>query len=209
MQLSDKIATKFFTEKEILNTDLFYKFIQRKKIIVFVPYDHVEKLTAEMSKAGAGLIGNYEMCSFRTEGIGTFKPNKKANPVSGKRNTFSAVKEVKLEMECGSDSVNKVVDALLLHHPYDETAYEIYDFRKRGKEEIGLIINFRYGIKLSELFRRINQRITGDAAGSENKIKRIAVSERQVDETIIESAKFTNCELLFSILNGNYKLFKI
>ena len=71
----------------------------------------------------------------------TFKPNEIAKPVSGEKNFLSMVEEIKLEMECDPDNVNMVIDALLMNHPYEEIAYEIYDFKRRDKKAIGLIVN--------------------------------------------------------------------
>ncbi|MEK6570851.1 MAG: Nif3-like dinuclear metal center hexameric protein, partial [Bacteroidota bacterium] len=36
-----------------------------KKVSVFVPPDHVEAVAEQMASAGAGVIGNYEKCSYR------------------------------------------------------------------------------------------------------------------------------------------------
>ena len=127
-------TNNFFDKSEILFTENFYKFSDRKKIVVFVPYESVDNLIEEMSNAGAGLIGNYKMCSFRTNGTGTFKPNSKAKPFSGKKNELSYEEEYKVEMECVTEKLNNVIDALLKNHPYDEAVYEIYDFKKREKK---------------------------------------------------------------------------
>ncbi|MEO8210374.1 MAG: hypothetical protein ABI840_07410 [bacterium] len=154
----EKLARKIFDKKEVLSVEKFYRFLDKKKIITFVPFNFLEKLTLEMSNAGAGLIGNYEMCSFRTEGTGTFRPNEKAKPFLGKKNLLSYEKEFKLEMECNSESLNKVIDAFTRSHPYDEPAYEIYDFRKRDKN-IGTTIHLRNKIKFKEIINRANSKI--------------------------------------------------
>jgi putative NIF3 family GTP cyclohydrolase 1 type 2 len=43
------------------------------KVAVFVPTAHLEKVAAAMHAAGGGQFRKYQECSFRTEGIGTFK----------------------------------------------------------------------------------------------------------------------------------------
>ena len=50
------------------------------KIVVFVPLTYAKIVREAIGKAGGGVIGNYEYCSFSTRGIGRFKPNEKANP---------------------------------------------------------------------------------------------------------------------------------
>ena len=56
-----------------------------KKIVVFVPTEHCEKVANKMSESGAGKIGNYEECSFRVYGKGTFRGNELSNPSIGAR----------------------------------------------------------------------------------------------------------------------------
>ncbi len=96
------------------------------KIVVFVPPPHAEQLTQEMAKAGAGVIGEYELCSFRSEGTGTFKGSSKSNPFVGKQRTFERLNEVKLEMVAPTASVPAVIRALKRVHPYEEVAYDVY-----------------------------------------------------------------------------------
>ena len=211
MQVSKGLVSKFFKENEILSVEKFYEYAKKLKIIVYIPEEHVEKVMAEMSKAGAGLIGNYELCSFRTEGIGTFKPTEKANPYSGKKHTLSRVEEVKLEMECDPGIVNAVLDALIKHHPYEEIAYEIYEFMKRGKEEIGFTVNLKSAMKVSQLFSKLNKKIDAEEVRSDTTFKKIAITNSDVSQSILDSAKFTDCHYLISksLSNKNYKLFKI
>ena len=45
---------------------------QEVKIVTFVPRDDVEKVRNALAAAGAGRIGGYQVCSFSTEGMGTF-----------------------------------------------------------------------------------------------------------------------------------------
>src|SRR5207247_2030585 len=54
-----------------------------KKIVVYVPEDHSASLIAAMSAEGAGVIGHYEFCSFRSKGFGTFRPRAGAKPYVG------------------------------------------------------------------------------------------------------------------------------
>ena len=40
------------------------------KLITFVPPEHVDKVASALFDAGAGRIGNYTQCSFRSPGTG-------------------------------------------------------------------------------------------------------------------------------------------
>lgn len=206
----EKSLSKIFKDKDILSVENFYKFIDRKKIIVFVPLNFIDKLTLELSNAGAGLIDNYEMCSFRSEGTGTFKPDEKAKPFSGKKNLLSYEKEFKLEMECDSGKLNKVIDALLKHHPYEEPVYEIYDFRKRDKASDGIIVNLKRFIKLREIVKRLNLKIEICKTDLKSEIRKIAItSYSKENEILINSARLIYCDCMILVSKNNYKLFKI
>ena len=60
--------------------------INKVKIIVTVPSEHVDNLRNTICEAGAGKIGNYTHCSILTKCIGTFKPLERANPYIGEKN---------------------------------------------------------------------------------------------------------------------------
>ena len=205
----DKLIKRVFKHNEILSSENFYTFIEKKKVVVFVPSKFLEILTSEMSRAGAGVIGNYEMCSFRTNGTGTFKPNKKAKPFTGKKNILSYLEEVKLEMECSPEQVSKVVSALLKNHPYDEAAYEIYDFMKRDEKPLGLTIDLKTKMSFAELYNRINKTKIELELSYNHELKGFAVINSEVNERIKESAKFINCKCIISKYKRNFKLIKM
>jgi len=109
------------------NIDFLYKDQKiQKKITVFTPPEYVEKVISAMASAGAGVIGNYEFCSFGTEGMGTFKPGIKSKPFIGKANRLEHMKEIRIEMTVPSWKVNDVLSAMKAAHPYEEAAYDIY-----------------------------------------------------------------------------------
>ena len=96
------------------------------KLIVFVPKTHLSKARDAICKAGAGKIGNYDYCTFATEGIGTYRPLKGAKPYKGKINKIEKVKEFRLEVLVPKGSLKQVIRALKAVHPYEEPAYDVY-----------------------------------------------------------------------------------
>lgn len=96
------------------------------KIVVFVPSTHVGQVVHEMSAAGAGVIGHYDSCSFRVEGIGTFRGNAESNPFVGRRKSLERVKEVRVEMVAPTAKVESIVEGIRKVHPYEEVAFDIY-----------------------------------------------------------------------------------
>ncbi|HET54994.1 MAG TPA: Nif3-like dinuclear metal center hexameric protein, partial [Ignavibacteria bacterium] len=67
------------------------------KVVVFVPNDKVDKVSTAIFEAGGGIIGEYSNCSYRLEGIGTFKGSHKTNPAIGKKEKFEQAAETRLE----------------------------------------------------------------------------------------------------------------
>ena len=53
------------------------------KIVAFCPKDNTGAVLAALHEVGAGHIGNYDHCSFRVAGTGSFRPNDKATPHIG------------------------------------------------------------------------------------------------------------------------------
>ncbi len=79
------------------------------RIIVFVPLTHTDKIREAIGKAGGGIIGNYDYCSFSIKGIGRFKPNNKANPHIGKSNKLEEVEEERIEFICPRSQAKKII----------------------------------------------------------------------------------------------------
>ncbi|GAC1351899.1 MAG: Nif3-like dinuclear metal center hexameric protein [Polyangiales bacterium] len=95
------------------------------KLIVFVPTDHLQRVSDALFEAGAGRIGRYSSCSFRSAGIGTFFGEEGANPSVGERGQLSMINEVRLEVVVPSSAVPQVIRALRAAHPYEEPAYDL------------------------------------------------------------------------------------
>ena len=73
------------------------------KLTTFVPFSHLDTVREALKNAGAGHIGNYEGCSFVTEGTGYFTPGQVANPTIGKSDgEEEKVQEARLEVELPS-----------------------------------------------------------------------------------------------------------
>jgi dinuclear metal center YbgI/SA1388 family protein len=116
-----------------------------KKLTVFVPKESTEILAEALHKAGAGNIGNYQSCSFRTEGIGTFMPNKSANPYVGSAFVLENVIENRLEVVFPSPIQQAVLEAMREAHPYEEIAYYLSvlenNFQEIGSGAVGYLPN--------------------------------------------------------------------
>ena len=110
-------------------------FIQ--KLITYTIPENVEKVRNALFDAGAGKIGNYEDCSFNSQGIGTYMGNENSNPEIGERFEFVEAQEIKIEVTFEKHLQSKILKALFSNHVYEEVAYEIYDLQN-SHQNIGL-----------------------------------------------------------------------
>lgn len=126
--LNHQLAMKFDLEDieilEVTGKAQYYK------LVVFVPVDYAETVASAMAQAGAGHIGNYSHCSFRSEGTGTFRPLAGADPFIGSKDKIEYVKEIKIETIVAGNQINSVVSNMLTAHPYEEVAYDLYPLQK-------------------------------------------------------------------------------
>jgi dinuclear metal center YbgI/SA1388 family protein len=118
--VNDKIAAMLGLEKvKILSP----KKNILKKLVTFVPIEHAQAVLMALHEAGAGQIGDYKNCSFRTEGIGTFRPTAQANPFIGTLNQDEEVREFRIEVILQDYQEPQILAALKKAHPYEEVAY--------------------------------------------------------------------------------------
>lgn len=96
------------------------------KICFFVPVENAETVKDAIFLTGAGRIGNYDRCSWQTEGTGQFRPLSGSDPFVGSHGKTEQVPELKVELVCADDLIKKALNALKQAHPYEEPAYEIY-----------------------------------------------------------------------------------
>ena len=105
-----------------------------KKLVVFVPLENAEKLRQAVFAAGAGVIGNYDSCSYNLEGQGTFRGGEETNPYVGEKGKLHTEPEVRVETIFPEHLKGKVITAMLQAHPYEEVAYDIYPLENKYPE---------------------------------------------------------------------------
>jgi dinuclear metal center YbgI/SA1388 family protein len=97
-----------------------------RKLVVFVPEENVDAVAEALSRAGAGVIGDYTECTFRSAGTGTFRGGGEANPYLGEKGRLERVQEVRVETVVPAHAVGRAVDAATAAHPYEEVAMDVY-----------------------------------------------------------------------------------
>ena len=110
-------------------------FIQ--KIITYTTPENADKVRKALFEAGAGTIGNYDNCSFNSEGFSTYQGNENSNPVIGTKGELTQTNEIKIEVTFEKHLQSKILKALFSNHVYEEVAYEIYELQNQH-QNIGL-----------------------------------------------------------------------
>ncbi len=108
-----------------------------KKLTTFAPVTEAETLRSKLFEAGAGTIGNYDNCSFSSEGIGTFRASEKANPSIGKIGKMHHEKETQIQVTYPKHKERNILKALFNNHSYEEVAYEIITL-ENNNQNIGM-----------------------------------------------------------------------
>ena len=104
------------------------------KLTTFIPTESTELVMEKLHEAGAGMIGDYKNCSFRTDGIGTFLPVNNANPTIGEINKLEKVNEDRVEVIFPSYLKTKILNTLFNAHPYEEVAYYLQELINTDKD---------------------------------------------------------------------------
>jgi hypothetical protein len=98
----------------------------RLKLVVFTPAGYEERVTDALAQGGAGVIGHYSHCTFRTPGTGTYRPLDGAQPWAGTVGHLEHVEEIRLETVVPRENASEVLDRVRSVHPYEEMAYDLY-----------------------------------------------------------------------------------
>ena len=95
------------------------------KVVTFAPSESVDALVEAMAEAGAGRIGRYTHCSFRSPGSGSFLGGELSNPVVGEAGSATLAPEVRVEMVAPASRRDTVLAAMVAAHPYEEPAFDV------------------------------------------------------------------------------------
>ena len=97
------------------------------KLITFVPGQYAESVRQALFAAGAGTIGDYDCCSFNSQGEGTFRAAEGTHPYVGEIGKIHTEPEIRIEVILKKELKNQVISVLLESHPYEEPAYDLYE----------------------------------------------------------------------------------
>lgn len=104
------------------------------KLVFFVPVQDANRVRDAIFDAGAGVIGNYDNCSYNVEGKGSFRAGEDTNPHVGDKGRIHFENELRVETILPFHLKKRVIDKLLETHPYEEVAYDLYPLENKWEE---------------------------------------------------------------------------
>ncbi len=172
------------------------------KLTVFVPETHLEKVSYAIFEAGGGIIGDYDYCSFRLKGTGTFRGSEKSKPFLGKAGTFETAEEIRLEVLVPAAQTETVIRAMRSAHPYEEPAYDIYLLENpHPQASIGVKGELKTPMKLDDFAKALKRNLKipwMKAVGNpKQKIKTVGIITGSGAD-YISRAQAAGCDLLIT-----------
>ena len=134
------------------------------KLVTFVAKADLTAVSAAVFAAGGGVIGNYEQCSFRSPGKGTFFGASGANPTVGRAGRREEVPEFRVEFLVPESKLTAAVAGLRNAHSYEEPAFDLYPLKpKRGHAGEGRIGELGAALPLRDFAALVKQTCRANA----------------------------------------------
>ena len=151
-----------------------------KQLTTYVPKQNYSQLLDKLYQSGAGVLGQYDECSFITHGKGSFRGNENSQPHLGQKMIREKVNEIQLNLIFKKHLEQKVIQALFENHPYEEVAYELYSIDNSNQEiGMGSVGELKKEINEKEFLSMIEEKLETKflrhSAISDRKIKKVAV----------------------------------
>lgn len=94
------------------------------KLVTYVPVSHADIVRNALFTAGCGNIGDYDLCSYNSNGFGTFRAGLDSHPYCGTIGNLHQEEETRIETVLPEYLKEVATQALLKTHPYEEPAFD-------------------------------------------------------------------------------------
>ncbi len=148
------------------------------KIVVFCQQEQENVLLDVMAENGAGNIGNYRRCGFKTHGVGTFEPLPGSNPSVGRIGKSDEIEETKVEMICPTHKVSDIISAIIDRHNYEQPAFDVIPLAPLEEQPAGRIGTLPTPITLQQFITEVDLALGGTPMAwgdSQRLISKVAV----------------------------------
>jgi len=164
------------------------------KLVVFVPAGYESQVADALFAGGAGEVGRYDRCSFRSSGTGTFRPGPGTTPFIGRAGETEAVRELRLETVLPREVAGRAVERMLKAHPYEEVAYDLIPLTNRRSDVgLGRIGRLEQALPLGEFALQVKAalganslRLVGDAG---RRVAKVALCGGSGSSLLAEAAR--------------------
>jgi len=151
-----------------------------KKLTTYAPSQAVDGIKKALFSIGGGTIGNYQECSFISEGTATFKGNEHSNPVIGSKGVSQTTSEVMISMTFAKHLEKNIISALHGAHPYEEVAFEITTLDNKNQHiGMGMIAELENPMSEDAFLMYLKEKMNTDCIRHSKKtnkpIKKVAV----------------------------------
>ncbi len=145
---------------------------QLVKLVTFAPTEHAERVRQAIFSAGAGVIGNYDSCSYNIQGQGTFRAGEGTNPFVGKKGEIHFEPEVRIETVVPRHKLAEAIKSMIDAHPYEEVAYDVYPldlpYKKAG---LGTVGDLPVPMEIMEFLSHVKHQLKAQCVRYTNPIK--------------------------------------
>lgn len=97
------------------------------KLEIFIPETHLQKLQKALQEVDAGHFGKYDSCLSYMPVTGVWRSLEGATPYIGAIGEVSEEPEIKVEVACKKENLEKTVKAVKAVHPYEEPVINIIE----------------------------------------------------------------------------------
>ena len=128
------------------------------ELTVYVPEAATAAVAEALWAAGAGRVGSYDSCSYRSSGQGSFRPLAGAQPYVGELGALHYEQEDRLSMVLPSHLSARVEAALLAAHPYEVPAYSFTQLLDtRGSTGAGIVGELPQPVALGDFLAEVKR----------------------------------------------------
>jgi dinuclear metal center YbgI/SA1388 family protein len=144
------------------------------KVVVYVPKADADKVREALWLGEAGVIGDYDHCSFEMEGLGRFRPLEGTNPYIGMANQDTEVEELRIETIVPIEKYRALIDRVKQAHPYEEPVIDAYLLQyPKFSSYMGEIVNCKEPLTVEDISKRWGKKLL--FYGENKNFKRIAI----------------------------------
>lgn len=95
------------------------------KLEIFLPESHFSQLRQALIQVDAGHIGNYDSCLSYSPVTSCWRPLAGATPYLGQEGQLCTQPELKVEVTCLTENLDRTLAAIKAVHPYEEPVINV------------------------------------------------------------------------------------